>query len=69
VVDTDYGDWEQEVPLPDGSGSERQWREDRIVEDTATVEPSLRAGATAEIDTCKPLDEVVAELEAIAGVQ
>lgn len=131
VVETDYGEWEAEVPLPDGSGSERQWREDRIdallsehsqgvlfvsgtvpnqgrfyprfdavvllsaplevilarvaarttndfgksdaerdriVEDTATVEPLLRAGATAEIDTRKPLAEVVAELESIAGV-
>jgi hypothetical protein len=131
AVDTDYGDWEEEVPLPDGSGSERQWREDRIdallaehaegalfvsgtvpnqvrfyprfdavvllsapldvilarvasrttndfgkadaerhriVADVATVEPLLRSGATAEIDTRKPLAEVVAELEAIAGV-
>ncbi len=32
-----------------------------------TVEPLLRAGATAEIDTRKPLDEVVAELKFIAN--
>lgn len=28
VVDTDYDDWSEDVPLPDGSGSERLWRED-----------------------------------------
>jgi adenylate kinase family enzyme len=39
-----------------------------IVHYLATVEPLLRAGATAEIDTRKPLDEVVDELELIAGV-
>jgi dephospho-CoA kinase len=38
-----------------------------IVEDVATVEPLLRAGATAEIDTGAPLAEVVDELERIAG--
>jgi dephospho-CoA kinase len=38
----------------------------RILSDLATVEPLLRAGATAEIDTCAPLDEVVAALERIA---
>src|SRR5207237_4370997 len=27
-VDTDYGGWSEDVPLPDGSGSERLWRED-----------------------------------------
>ncbi len=40
---------------------------DLIVHDLATVEPLLRAGATAEIDTCAPLDEVVDTLERIAG--
>ena len=30
-----------------------------IVQDLATVEPLLRAGATAEIDTRAPMDEVV----------
>jgi dephospho-CoA kinase len=38
----------------------------RILEDLATVEPLLRAGATAEIDTRAPLAEVVDELERIA---
>jgi hypothetical protein len=38
----------------------------RIVADHAAVEPLLRAGATAEIDTRRPLHEVVDELEAIA---
>jgi adenylate kinase family enzyme len=41
---------------------------DRIVRDAAAVEPLLRAGATAEIDTRVPLEEVVLELERIAGV-
>lgn len=39
---------------------------ERIVRDVATVEPLLRAGATAEIDTRRPLHEVADELEAIA---
>lgn len=34
----------------------------------ATVEPLLRAGATAEIDTSVPLAEVVARILAIAGL-
>jgi dephospho-CoA kinase len=37
-----------------------------IVEDLRTVEPLLRAGATAEIDTRASLDEVVDELERVA---
>ena len=39
---------------------------DRILSDLAAFEPLLRAGATAEIDTRAPLDQVVAELERIA---
>jgi dephospho-CoA kinase len=39
---------------------------DRILHDLATVEPLLHAGATAEIDTRAPLDEVVDALERIA---
>lgn len=39
---------------------------ERILQDLATVEPLLRAGATAEIDTRAPLEEVVGELERIA---
>ena len=38
----------------------------RIVADHAAVEPLLRAGATAEIDTRRPLHEVADALEAIA---
>jgi len=38
----------------------------RILHDLATVEPILRAGATVEIDTRTPLDEVVDTLERIA---
>jgi broad-specificity NMP kinase len=44
----------------------RDAERDRILYDLATVEPLLRAGATAEIDTCTPLDEVVDGLESIA---
>jgi dephospho-CoA kinase len=40
---------------------------DLITNDLATFEPLLRAGATAEIDTRAPLNEVVDELERIAG--
>jgi dephospho-CoA kinase len=39
---------------------------DRILRDLRTVEPLLRAGATAEIDTRAPLEQVVDELERIA---
>jgi broad-specificity NMP kinase len=39
---------------------------DRILDDLAKVEPLLRTGATAEIDTRVPLDEVVDALERIA---
>jgi thymidylate kinase len=44
--------------------SERERR--RILHDLATYESRLRAGATAEIDTRAPLDEVVDALESIA---
>jgi dephospho-CoA kinase len=44
------------------SDAQRRW----ILEDLATVEPLLRAGATAEIDTRAPLEEVVDALERIA---
>jgi hypothetical protein len=39
---------------------------ERIIQDLQTVEPLLRATATAEIDTDRPLHEVVAALEAVA---
>jgi dephospho-CoA kinase len=128
VVDTDYGDWIEEVRLADGS-VEPLWKEDRIdallsrhsdgslfvvgtvanqgtfyprfdavvllsapldvilervatresnpfgnteaerekiAQDLATYEPRLRAGATAEIDSRRPLADVVDELESIA---
>jgi hypothetical protein len=129
VVDTDCGDYSEEVPSSDAGGREQLWREDRIealldrhddgvlfisgcvsnqgkfyprfdavvlltapanvilervtsrgsnafgkrdadrdriLYDLATVEPLLRAGATAEIDTRAPPDEVVDGLESIA---
>jgi dephospho-CoA kinase len=40
---------------------------DRILADLASVEPRLRASATAEIDTRAPLHEVVETLERIAA--
>ena len=40
---------------------------DLILQDLEQVEPLLRAGATAEIDTRAPLDQVVDALERIAG--
>jgi dephospho-CoA kinase len=39
---------------------------DQILHDLTTYEPLLRAGASAEIDTRAPLDEVVDALERIA---
>jgi predicted ATPase len=30
VVDTDYGDWIEDVPMAGEAGSERLWREDRM---------------------------------------
>jgi dephospho-CoA kinase len=39
---------------------------DRILDDLANVEPLLRGGATAEIDTRAPLVEVVDALESVA---
>ena len=132
VVDTDFGGWIEEIPTADGTGVERQWREDRIdglltehersgeplfisgavwnqsrfysrfahvvllsaplevmfervagrsdnpfgktedqrariAADTAEVEPLLRATATMEIDTRKPIAEVVDQLAALSG--
>jgi dephospho-CoA kinase len=130
AVDTDYGDWSEDVVRARGAVPERLWREDqiaalldahaggtlflsgcvanqgifyprfdavvllsapadvllqriatrstndfgktaaeraRIVDDLSLVEPLLRAGATAEIDTRSPLTDVVDELEAIAA--
>ena len=129
VVDTDYGDWIEQVPSGGGRPVEPLWREDRIdalltehedgllflagtvanqatfyprfgavvllsapaevilervterstndygkteqqrrsiLEDLSSVDPLLRAGATAEIDTRAPLGVVVDALERIA---
>ena len=46
-----------------GKGDEER---DQIVRDLEEFEPLLRAGATAEIDTRAPLNEVTDELERIA---
>ena len=45
------------------SGDDRE----RILSDLETVEPLLRRGATSEIDTRAPLDDVVDALERIAS--
>lgn len=47
-------------------GKTAEQREE-IIHYVRTVEPLLRAGATFEIDTRKPLHQVAAELELIAG--
>ena len=130
-MDTDYGEYSEEVPCSEAGGWEQLWREDRIealldghddgvlfisgcvsnqgkfyprfdvvvlltapanvilervarresnafgkyaaeqdriLYDLATVEPLLRASATAEIDTRALLDEVVDGLESIADI-
>jgi thymidylate kinase len=38
-----------------------------ILDDLASIEPLLRAGCTHELDASRPLDEVVADLIAIAS--
>jgi hypothetical protein len=38
-----------------------------ILDDLITVEPLLRANCTHELDASRPLDEVVADLVAIAS--
>ncbi|MFI2230540.1 AAA family ATPase [Nocardia testacea] len=40
---------------------------DRIAADTAEIEPLLRSVATVEINTCRPLSEVVEHLASLAG--
>jgi shikimate kinase len=49
VVDTDYDGWCEDVASPDGSGSERLWREDRmsalLAEDVAG--PLIVSGCTS----------------------
>ena len=49
VVDTDHAGWSEDVTSPDGFGSERLWREDRmsalLAEDTA--EPLIVSGCTS----------------------
>jgi hypothetical protein len=39
-----------------------------ILDDIANVEPLLRAGCTHELNASRPLDEVVADLIAIAAL-
>ena len=44
--------------------TKEQWEE--IVHNTKTIEPLIRNGANFEIDTRKPLNQIVDELEQIA---
>lgn len=48
VVDTDFGGWIHEIPRPDGTGAQRQWREDwidaLITEHEHSREPLFIAG-------------------------
>lgn len=132
VVDTDYGDWTENLPRSDGRAPEPQWHgarldtliadhersgeplflggtvsnqvefyprfdeivlltapvhvildrvahrqnnpfgkapaeRDRIAADTAEIEPLLPSAATVEINTCRPLIEVVEHLASLAG--
>jgi hypothetical protein len=48
------------------SGKTREERE-RITADKAAVEPLLRASATVEIDTRRPLTQVVDQLASLVG--
>jgi broad-specificity NMP kinase len=49
AVDTDYGGWVHDVGLPDGSGSERLWHEDRMraLLDDAVAGPLFVSGCVA----------------------
>lgn len=64
VVDTDVGGWTADLPLPDGTGIERQWREDKIDALLTAHErsgvPLFVAGTVFNQDTFYPrFDEVV----------
>ncbi|WP_040587892.1 AAA family ATPase [Sciscionella marina] len=132
AVDTDLGWWIENAPLPGGTGTEPQWREDRIealiaehersgeplfiagtvvnqgafyprfaeiilhsaplpvmleriearstnpfgktpeereriIADTAEIDPLLRSSATVELDTRRPIAETVDRLAALGG--
>jgi hypothetical protein len=57
------------VPRPDRAQKDERLQEDSsgTSDDLATVEPLLRASCTHELDASRPLDEVVADLIAIAS--
>lgn len=58
----------ERIATRDGNPFGKNHRErDRIVEDTAEVEPLLRASASVEIDTRRSLAETVEELAELAG--
>jgi NAD(P)-dependent dehydrogenase (short-subunit alcohol dehydrogenase family) len=67
VVDTDYGGYAEEVPSADTRGREQLWREDRIDALLDGHEEGV-LGATAEIDTRAPLNEVADALENLANL-
>jgi len=51
----------------DNPYGKREHERDAILENLATVEPLLRATATAEIDAAAPIDEVIQRLEDLAA--
>lgn len=64
VVDTDFGDWIEEVSRPDGEGLEPQWREARIEaligEHERSGEPLFIAGTVWNQQVFYPrFDEIV----------
>ncbi|ALG14533.1 shikimate kinase [Kibdelosporangium phytohabitans] len=64
VVDTDTGGWIEDLPLPDGSGTEPQWRADRIdallTEHERSGEPLIIQGTVWNQSTFYPrFDHVV----------
>lgn len=69
VVDTDVGEWIEDVPRPDGAGMEPQWREDRIdaliADHERSGEPLFIAGTVWNQSRFHPrFDEIVV---AVAG--
>jgi broad-specificity NMP kinase len=64
VVDTDLGGWIEDVPPPDGTGVEPQWREERIdaliSEHERSGEPLFIAGSVWNLRRFYPrFDEIV----------
>ncbi len=52
VVDTDFGDWIEGIPRPDGDGVEPHWREDRCCPPTAG--PGWDSGGRKPVPARRP---------------